>query len=233
MPQAKLHVELIAYTPNPELVCALAGKLCYKGLKIDELKEKIDKKSIEKMLEHVIKAGHLSVLEHANFTFAIEGVSRVLTHQLVRHRLASYSQQSQRYVNEEEFSYIMPPTIPKDKTRIFEDAMENAKEAYKKLLKAGVPKEDARFVLPNAAETRIMVTMNARELLHFFELRTCLLAQWEIRNLANKMLELCKEVAPAIFKFAGPPCVTQKQCPEGKRSCGLWKTIPGARLKEW
>jgi thymidylate synthase (FAD) len=168
-------------------------------------------------------SGHYSTLEHASYTFAIEGVSRALTHQLVRHRLASFNQQSQRYVKFKDGSVpsVMPHTVEEnpEAAAIFEEAMHQTSDAYAKLVELGIPAEDARFVLPNACETKICVTMNIRELLHFFENRCCNRAQWEIRELAWKMLELVKPTAPFIFMDAGAPCV-HGTCPEGKMTCG-------------
>ena len=168
--------------------------------------------------------GHTSVIEHASFTFAISDVSRSLTHQLVRHRIASYSQQSQRYVNLNEPTYVIPPLIAKNKKtkEAYEQTMQAIWEHYNKLLKLHIPAEDARYVLPNATCTNIMVTMNARSLLNFFELRCCLHAQWEIRMLANKMLREVKVVAPRIFKNSGPACKTKGICPEKKKNCPLY-----------
>jgi len=165
--------------------------------------------------------GHLSVLEHASFTFGVDGISRVTSHQLVRHRLASYSQQSQRYVKFSAPEYVVPETIATDEERRgrFVSAMEGLFRLYSDLVKAGVPAEDARFLLPNAACTRIIITMNARELLHFFRLRCCERAQWEIREMATEMLVLAREKAPFIFRDSGPACVTGP-CSEGEMTCG-------------
>jgi thymidylate synthase (FAD) len=162
----------------------------------------------------------MSPIEHVSFSFGIEGISRACSHQLVRHRVASFSQQSQRYVKEEAFDYITPPSITERAfAPMFHRAMERAQEEYTKLIEAGVPAEDARFLLPNACETKIVVTMNARELLHFFRVRTCNRAQWEIRGMAKQMLALCKEAAPVIFSKSGPGCL-YNACGEGKMSCG-------------
>lgn len=231
--ETSLRVRLIKHTPDPERTCAEAAKLCYNPISVGELGGKLSDEEIKRLLRHVIKSGHLSVIEHATFTFAIEGISRACSHELVRHRIASYSQQSQRHASEEGFSFIEPQTI-KDAglSEKFEDFMKQSSDLYAKFVKAGIPKEDARFVLPNACETRIVVTMNARALLNFFELRCCTTAQWEIRRLANEMLRLAKEAAPVIFENAGPKCVSRKVCTEGKRSCGKWKTVPGAILRE-
>jgi thymidylate synthase (FAD) len=219
--EAKLKVEILTHTPEPERIVATAGHMCYAGVSVKELKEKMDDEKLKKILGHLIEAGHFSVLEHASFTFAIEGVSRTLTHQLVRHRIASYSQQSQRYVNEENMNFVIPPSI-KEKEGLgkeFLAFMEDSKKAYRKLIDAGIPKEDARFALPNAAETRIIMTMNARSLYNFFERRLCTRAQWEIRALAISMLEELKKAAPLLFNKTGPICDRLGYCPE-KKSCG-------------
>ena len=165
--------------------------------------------------------GHHSVLEHAVFTFSVEGVSRALTHQLVRHRVASYSQQSQRYVSMREPTFVTPHTVEgnEEASKVFEETMAAIWEAYGKLESMGIPAEDARYLLPNGCTTNITITMNARELLHFFSLRCCNRAQWEIREMADRMLELCMEVSPVIFREAGPPCM-RGPCPEGKLTCG-------------
>ncbi|NIQ06822.1 MAG: FAD-dependent thymidylate synthase, partial [Candidatus Korarchaeota archaeon] len=163
--------------------------------------------------------GHVSVIEHASFSFSIEGVSRAMTHQLVRHRIASYTQQSQRYVAyDTSDQYVVPPSLDDNPVakKIFDKTVTRISEAYRELLDLGIPREDARFILPNAARTNIIVTMNARELLHFFNLRCCIRAQWEIREVANEMLKQVKEVAPALFNDAGPSCVKFGYCPEGK-----------------
>ena len=161
------------------------------------------------------------MLEHAVFTFAVEDVSRALTHQLVRHRLASYSQKSQRWVEEKDAVYITPPGIKAGTQayKIFQETVRFAFDSYARLLEEGISKEDARYLLPNAVETKIVVTMNARELLHFFSLRCCNRSQWEIRALAHTMLSLVKEIASTIFANAGAPCV-RGDCPEGEMSCG-------------
>lgn len=229
MKKADLKVSLIAFTPDPETTVALAARLCYSPVGIDELKEKLTPQEKEKLINLLRDSGHMSPFEHASFTFAVEGISRACSHQLVRHRIASYSQQSQRYVSEEEgFDYIIPPLLEEDPEikQIFEDAMDYAHKAYCKIIQklkeknitGEIAKQDARFVLPNASETKIIITMNARELLHFFRVRLCRRAQWEIRALAKAMLTLAKEQAPLLFKTAGPPCTTGP-CPEGKFSC--------------
>ena len=208
----------------------MAAKLCYSPADISSLKGKIEAKDQKAFVEKLVKIGHMTPIEHASFTFAIEGISRACSHQLVRHRLASYSQQSQRYVSEESgFDYIIPPAIKEDKElkQAFVTFMKEAQKAYNtmviKLNKKGITGEsanqDARFLLPNAAETKLMVTMNARELLHFFRQRCCNRAQWEIRIMSEKMLKLVKKAAPTIFQKAGPACL-YKPCPEGDFTCG-------------
>jgi thymidylate synthase (FAD) len=218
-----MNVKLIGYTPNPENLPAMAAKLTHSKTKPEDLNKSSDKE-LSKILEHVIKLGHTSVVEHSIFTFAISDVSRSLTHQLVRHRMASYAQQSQRYVNLNEPNYVIPPKILKNKDmkKAYENTMENIWNQYNKLLNMGIPAEDARYVLPNATCTNIIVTMNARSLLNFFELRCCLHAQWEIRTCANKMLQEVKKVAPTIFKNAGPQCKTKGICPEQNKDCPLY-----------
>lgn len=198
-----MKVKLINYTPHPQKTAAIAGKLCYAKSSLRDL-EKITPQEEKKFIEKIIKFGHLSVIEHSSFTFAIEGISRVTSHQLVRHRLASFSQQSQRYVKKKDFEYIIPPTIKKKKKlkAVFEKGIKDINDAYIKLLDSGIPAEDARFLLPNACETKIIVTMNARELLHFFKLRCDQTSQWEIREMANLMLKEVRKIAPVIFKNA-------------------------------
>ena len=211
-------VKLLAYTQNADAICAAAGNSCYSERSSYEIVEDINS---EKVLSRIVGMGHHSVIEHAVFTFSVEGVSRALTHQLVRHRVASYSQQSQRYVSMKEPSFVMPHTVQDDPDalKVFEDTMAEIWAAYGKLESMGIPAEDARYLLPNGCTTNITITMNARELLHFFSLRCCNRAQWEIREMADRMLELCREVSPVIFRDAGPPCV-RGPCPEGKLSCG-------------
>jgi thymidylate synthase (FAD) len=218
-----MNVKLIGYTPNPEKLPAMAAILTHSKIKPETLDKK-PRKEQSTVLEQVLKLGHTSVIEHTSFTFAISDVSRSLTHQLVRHRIASYSQQSQRYVNLNEPNYVIPPSIEKNKRtkKAYEETMETIWAHYNKLLDLKIPSEDARYVLPNATCTNIMVTMNARSLLNFFELRCCLHAQWEIRLLANKMLQEVKKVAPLIFKNAGPSCKTKQICSEKKKNCPLY-----------
>lgn len=213
-----MKVRLLAYTRDADRICAAAGNSCYSDRPSHEIMDDID---AEKTLSRIVGMGHHSVIEHAVFTFSIEGVSRALTHQLVRHRVASFSQQSQRYVSITEPSFVVPHTVEGDEeaSRIYQESMEAIWKAYSKLESLGVPAEDARYLLPNGCTTNITITMNARELLHFFSLRCCNRAQWEIREMADQMLALCSEVSPVIFRNAGPGCV-RGPCPEGKKSCG-------------
>ena len=213
-----MKVTLLAHTPDADAICAAAGNSCYSDRPSSEIIEDID---ADKVLSRIVGIGHHSVIEHAVFTFSVEGVSRALTHQLVRHRIASFSQQSQRYVSMESASYVEPHTVEEcpEAKEIFEDLMDSIWESYAKLQELGIPNEDARYLLPNACTTNITITMNARELLHFFSLRSCNRAQWEIREMSDQMLRICKDVSPVIFKNAGPPCM-KGPCPEGKKTCG-------------
>ena len=213
-----MRVKLLAYTQNADAICAAAGRSCYSEKSSMELVDSM--KDPQKTLGKIVGMGHHSVIEHATFTFSVEGVSRSLTHQLVRHRIASYSQQSQRYVSMDTPTYVIPKTVEADPElkKVYEDTMKNIWESYNKLVEK-IPPEDARYVLPNGCTTNITITMNARELFHLFTLRCCNRAQWEIREMADQMLKICKEVSPVIFKSAGPPCV-RGPCPEGKKTCG-------------
>lgn len=215
-----MQVKLLGYTKNPQLLCVAAAKTCYSEDDPITIMGNIDRANEGKFLEGVLGRGHESVIEHASFTFAVCGVSRSLTHQLVRHRIASYSQQSQRYVLLSTPTFVMPPSVGADPEarEEFLNAMMWAWEAYNVLAKL-VPTEDARYVLPNACTTNIVVTMNARELRHLFSLRLCNRAQWEIREMVTQMFEQAKAVAPGLFKGAGPGCA-RGPCPEGKNSCG-------------
>ncbi|MBU0599923.1 FAD-dependent thymidylate synthase [bacterium] len=218
-----MFVELLNYTPNPEKAVAIAAKLCYSSIQISQLKEKASKSEIKEFIQKLYQSGHISPFEHVSFTFGVEGISRAASHQLVRHRIASYSQQSQRYVKHEHLEYIIPPKIKENEElkKAFISVMEQSHQIYRYLIEKKVETEDARYLLPNAITTKIIVTMNARSLLHFFELRCCHRAQWEIQNLAGEMLKQIKNIAPTIFEKAGPKCIEGiKYCPEGKLSCG-------------
>lgn len=253
-------VKLVAYTqtPNqegPEVVVALAAKLCYSKVGVNEMMEKMTPESTQKFIHHLISLGHESPFEHASFTFYIEGISRACSHQLVRHRIASYSQQSQRYVDlSDTFRYIIPEEIKGNEKAIqlyeksiledvnhykeiygalyegyTKDLIEPSKDTLNKLKKKAL--ENARFALPNACETKIMVTMNARSLFHFFEERLCMRAQEEIRKVASQMLDSVLEVAPNIFVKAGPSCVFGP-CKEGSMSCGRKQKPKEAQEKQ-
>ena len=246
-----MKVTLIAHTPEPEKVIAAVAKLCYSASDINTLMNGLTPEKVESFLEMLTNMGHESPIEHISFTFGIEGISRACSHQLVRHRMASYSQKSQRYVNEDGFEYIVPPEIEKipEAKEEFLSQMKVIEDGYHKLaeiltekhtqefLASGLSEkdavykakkkafEDARFVLPNACETKIVVTMNARSLMNFFSLRCCNRAQWEIKAVADEMLKLCCQVAPTLFKNAGPSCVKTGRCGEGKMSCGKLKEV--------
>ena len=239
------NVMLLAYTPQPERTVASAAKLCYSSSTIGELMDNLTDEKAASFVEMLSEIGHESPIEHANFTFGIEGVSRSFLAQITRHRIASYSVKSQRYVTEGSFEYVIPPEIQADEQalQIYYESMQADQTAYdrissilkekhyKTFLEEGKDEktahrlaekkaiEDARFVLPNACETKMVVTMNARSLLNFFRHRCCNRAQWEIREVADQMLALVSGVAPELFKKAGPPCLGG-HCPEGKMSCG-------------
>ena len=216
-----LEVTLIRHTPFPEETVALAARLCYSKACMSDLSDRISSKDQSQFINRLMNMGHESVLEHVSFTFGVEGVSRVLLAQLTRHRIASFSVQSQRYVSYEKgFGYILPPAIEAlgpEAAEEYDRQMNQIESWYtgwqKKLGASGEKSnEDARFVLPNACETRILMTMNVRELRHFFSLRMCSRAQWEIRYMAEQMHRLCMEAAPDLFADAGPACLRGK-CP--------------------
>ena len=238
-------VTLIAHTPDPERLIAASAKLCYITASIDQLMDGLDEQKTTDFLNMLTDFGHQSPIEHISFTFGIEEVSRTLLAQITRHRIASFSVQSQRYVKEKQFSFVTPPQIAQDPQAavLYQQAMQSAHASYlelserlaqknlEQLLAEGVDEkkarsmaekraiEDARFVLPNACDTKMMLTMNARSLLNFFRLRCCNRAQWEIREVAEQMLALVKPIAPTIFAKAGPGCVSGP-CPEGRMTCG-------------
>ena len=227
---ASLRLTLLQHTPHPDRAVAVAGRLCYAPVSAADLKQHMSDEDVAKLVRILVRSGHHSALEHASFTFAVDGVSRACTHQLVRHRVASYNQQSQRYVRfGEADSFIVPPSIGSngEAQRVFLAAMEQARVAYDRLVELGLAEgrgkesvqEDARFVLPNAAETKIVVTMNARELRHFFQVRCCRRAQWEINELAWQMRRTVRELSPHLFEGTGPNCLYH-ECGEGKMTCG-------------
>lgn len=240
-----LNVTLIACTPEPEKLIAASAKLCYSDTGALDLMDGLTDEKTQSFVEMLANIGHESPVEHVSFTFGIEGVSRTLLAQITRHRIASFSVQSQRYVKKSNFIYVTPPEIENDSEalEIFNKAMAESFDYYMKLTdilskkhfetfvaegmdektaKSKAEKkaiEDARFVLPNACETKMVMTMNARSLMNFFKLRCCNRAQWEIRDLATKMFAICYEKAPTLFKNAGPACC-KGTCPEGKMTCG-------------
>jgi len=238
MEEVRAKVNLIQHTFQPEAIVSSAARICYasdaeKAFEHDSAKD-------DEFVRMLRRLGHMSPFEHVSFTFYIEGVSRAMTHQLVRHRMASYSQRSQRYVAHDEFDYVIPPQIEgkkivvdgkeKDLAEFYRETMETIAEKYRQLNDAlgregETSNEDARYILPNACETKIVVSMNARELMHFFNERLCLRAQWEIRGVSEKMLALAKQVAPVIFENAGPKCLVTNHCPEGKMTCGQFEEI--------
>ena len=235
MPQRKLKVELLCHTAAPDVTVAMGARICYAGIDVDALREQVEARDRAALIQRVMDGGHLSTVEHASFTFAVEGISRVLLAQLTRHRIASFSVQSQRYVSMHDgFDYIVPPAIEAlggEAVARYSGQMAQMHAWYAQWQqelggKSEKANEDARFVLPNACTTRLMMTMNARELLHFFSLRCCRRAQWEIRAMATEMLRQALRAAPAIFAQAGPGCV-RGQCPEGSKSCGA-----AAQVKE-
>ena len=242
MPESALHVELLSHTPDPVALIYAAFRQCYHAGFVADMWPRLLNGGIDASVQaafvaEIIESGHTSPIEHVSLTFAISGVSRALSHQLVRHRIASYSQQSQRYVDGNDFGYITPPSIAKNPAALarFHACMDEIAAAYadlSELLAEGVHstdnkakekvRQDARFVLPQAAETRLVMTMNCRSLLNFFEERCCLRAQWEIRALANVMLKLAQGAVPIIFDRAGAKCVRLGYCPEGEKfTCGL------------
>lgn len=216
-----MYIELIKYTPEPEKIVAIAARVCYSPRNAKEIYENMSDEEVKKLIRFLIKAGHHSAIEHASFTFIVDGISRACSHQLVRHRLASYSQQSQRYVEyKRNLEYVIPQSIKdkKDLSQKFEEFQQQSFNLYKYFLKNKISSEDARYVLSNAFPTQIIITMNARELLHLFTLRCCERAQWEIREMAYRMLNKVKKVAPTIFEHAGPSCF-RGRCPEGEMMC--------------
>ncbi len=224
--QTTPKVKLITHTPDPEKLVAAAAKLCYSAAAVDTLLDDLTADKVESFIAKLADLGHESPFEHASFTFAVEGVSRAFLAQLTRHRLASYSVQSQRYVDKSDFDYVVPPSIEANMEAkdAYIRCMNMASACYCLFTTIGIPAEDARFVLPNACDTRIIFTMNARSLFNFFRLRCCNRAQWEIRGVADEMLRLCREVAPGLFKRAGASCAVTGVCSEGSMCCGEPRT---------
>lgn len=221
-----MKVTLLTYTPAPEKIVAAAARCCYSNDDPDKLLDNMTDEKAAKFLQKLNDLGHQSPIEHVSFTFAISGVSRALLAQITRHRLASFSVRSQRYCGFNSSDFIKPPSIAGSNVEnTFDSAMDQCKRNYDSLIDDNIAKEDARMVLPNAAATSMVVTMNARELLHFFSLRCCTRAQWEIRNLANDMVKLVKKIAPNLFAKAGAACKQLGYCPEGNFSCGKMPSL--------
>lgn len=219
-----MKVKLLGYIPDIERIIASSSKAT-RAQPADVILEKIGKEEARKHIGRVLSYAHESISEFAFFIFSVSGVSRVLTHQLVRHRIASYLQLSSRHTDLSDFDFIIPPTIAAntEATRIFNEFKKSARSNYKELLKLGIHKEDARYLLPDSIETHIVIGMNARSLNHFFSLRLCEKAQWEIRDLAQKMRALVKEKTSSLFWSDPRPCVIRGCCPQ-RVSCGFWKT---------
>lgn len=232
----KPTVELLSYTPNSEKLVAVAARRSYDNRPTLQIWEEMTQAEVAQLLHQVIRHRHLSVLEHAYFTFAIEDISRVLSHQLVRHRIASYSQQSQQRADERDFHFVVPPEIKRNAklSAEFEEKVKALGDFYARATENGIPKGQARYLLPNACTTRIIMTMNARSLFNLISQRTCGVEEWEFRTVASKIHQVLLEVAPNIFSHAGPKCVVDLVCLEGKKgeSCGLYKKIPGAVLRD-
>jgi len=227
-----VQVTLINYTPNPELTIATAARSSTSPSRVTKLRNELTPKQVENLLKRLLESGHLSPFEHASFTFAIEGISRVTSHQLVRHRLASYTQQSQRYVSLKEHGYVTPPTISSrpEFTAKYQQAIEAAHKLYSDMQATGIPMEDARYVLPQAIKTQLVMTMNARELLHACSLRLCLRAQWEIVELFEMIKSEVEKVAPYLGAELKPKCYRLGYCDE-KESCGIFPTKAAAKTK--
>jgi thymidylate synthase (FAD) len=230
-----MKVRLLSYTKDPEQMVAAAIRQCYAQIGSAELKRKIDKETRQRLIKQVLASGHTSTLEHASFTFGIEGISRISEIQLIRHRIGcSYSIQSGRYVKRGEAKFVIPLAIQNDKKILprYRKILKEVQSLYNEMTDKGIKAEDARYLQPQSIQTKIVVTMNARALLHFFELRCCKRAQWEIQELANLMLTEVRKIAPIIFEKAGASCITTGICWEGeKMSCGLYKKIKGAEVR--
>ena len=228
------RVTLLSHTPAPDELVAAAARLCYRDVTAADLLEGEARELSAELIEHLRRSGHLSTFEHASFTFAVDGLSRVASPQLVRHRLASFSQQSQRYVRMDRPAVVLPPSVAAipEAAELFRAQAEASHQAYEELVALGVPQEDARFILPHGWETRLVLTMNARELHHFFRLRLCRRAQWEIRELARQMLAMCRREAPTLFRVAGPSCIFGP-CGEA-RPCGQpYSNVEDVLRDEW
>ena len=227
-----MKVTLLKHTADAEKLAGIAAFTSCSPEGSTELMETKTNEQCDKFLKRVLNYGHHSVIEHASFTFSVEHISRACTHQIVRHRIASYTQQSQRYVKFKELYFTIPPAINNNKEarKVYLETTKQASEGYEKLIELGIKPEDARYLYPNASHTNIMITMNARALLHFFSLRCCTRAQWEVRQVADLMLIEAKKVAPKLFEKAGASCVHLEYCPEGSLGCGRYPSLK--QLKE-
>ena len=231
-----IQVKLVDYTPNPELAVAAAARTCVRDMDYEAVCAELRKEDVQRILRTVILKNHHSVLEHINFTFAISGVSRVLTHQLVRHRIASYSQLSQQRTDSSYLKFTTPPEIHHDPelAEEYESMMIHCRELYRRLIECGISRNSARYVLPSAFNTRIVTTINARSLFNLLAQRECEVEEWEFRQVALLMHSELMKVAPGIFRFAGPLCETQGYCPEEKKGlrCSHRQVVAleGARL---
>lgn len=228
-----MQAELVSYTQAPELQIAIAARACLLDQDYSSIGQQLTQADIERLLTTVIVKGHHSVLEHASFTFAISGVSRVLTHQLVRHRIASFSQLSQQRADASDLAYVVPPEITKqpDLIQEYKRLMTACRDLYQALCESGVSRGSARYVLPSGFETRIVVTMNARSLFNLLSQRECAAEEWEFRQLATLMHRELAQVAPFLFKLAGPSCATSGECPEGDIGANCGRLLhTGSRL---
>ncbi len=221
-----IQVKLISYPKETDLIAKMAAAICYSGgHDYEEIRSDAERKPAE-YLSKIVKNGHLSILEHNVYVFYVSGLSRVASHQLVRKRIASYSQQSQRYVDAKNFKAVIPETIKKSTfIEHYNKKLEECSDLYQEMVDGGIPKEDARFILPGATTTQLIVSMNAHSLVDFFVQRLCLCSQWEIRRLAEIMLEEAQKVSPLIFKDLGAYCDFYGYCPENDKSCGRYKTL--------
>jgi thymidylate synthase (FAD) len=221
-----MRVSLLGYTKNIERIAAACAKATRQKESAADLLDRLDLESARKYLGRVLSRGHEGISEFAYFVFSVSGVSRVLTHQLVRHRIGSYLQMSSRDIDLSATGYIMPPDIAKNPgaKKTFTEAIKKSGASYKDLLKKGINFEDARYLLPDGIETHIAIAMNARSLNHLFGMRLCARAQWEIRELSRQMRKLVRPITPSLFWSEPRPCVIRGFCPEGRHSCGFWKT---------
>ena len=248
-----MNVTLVSYTKDGERIVAIASKMSRSRKGWEYHWQNMTDEEVGEWIRDAIVHGYWSVLEHSVYTFSIEGITRVASHQLVRHRIASYTQMSHRFAKpvDEYYQPVIPPSTKSRARQTVEEAYREAYNNYYELLEAGVPEEDARYVLPNGVNTNVVVTMNARELYNFFSLRLCSRSQWEIRQVAWKMLEEVKKVHPRLFRYAGTNCIIHEnfiretpisldsvnektefisqRCIEGVPKEGIYKCIQNAK----